>query len=97
MAFPRIPKDGLNFLLSEIIGEEVEVVNCPVKGLNGLKGTIVDETLNTLMVQTSLGIKKVPKKNAGFYFPQHKVAVSGKILLVKPEERTKKMFAKIKK
>jgi len=89
--FPRIPKDGFSFLLGEIIGEEVEVRKSPVKGLVGLKGTIVDETLNTLLVKTSLGKKRIPKKNAEFFFPQYKAAVKGSMLLFKPEERTKKL------
>jgi len=36
-------------------------------------------------------VKRIPKKNAEFFFPQYKAAVKGSMLLFKPEERTKKL------
>ena len=92
-SFNHYPKGWIEFASGELIGKKVQLVNCPVKGLNGLKGKIVDETLNTFLVETAQGLTRVPKKNNDFFFPEDNITLDGTILLVRPQERTKKLFS----
>lgn len=88
--FAKPPKDWL--ALNEMIGEQVEVKKSPVKGMAGLKGVVVDETLNTFLIETPRGRKRVPKKNNEFFFAGKNELVNGSLLVARPEDRTKKAF-----
>jgi ribonuclease P protein subunit POP4 len=56
-----------------------------------LRGKVVDETKNTLVIQ-STGLKRVAKQNATFKFSLDGVTVKveGKSLIGRPEDRVKK-------
>lgn len=95
-SFHQQPKDAAEFALSELIGKTVQTAKSPVKGLNGLKGKIVDETLNTFLVETAKGLKRVPKKNTTFFFPEENFSLDGSVLLVRPQERIKKLLSQKK-
>ncbi len=85
------------FLLSELIGEHTSVVSSGCKGVQGLSGLIIDETLNTLVIE-SHGVRKiVPKKTNEFFFPAFNARVKGITLIGRPEDRTKKLFHKLNK
>ena len=60
-----------------------------------IKGKVVDETKNTLIIQ-STGLKRVAKKNATFKFSLDdvNVKVEGKTLIGRPEDRVKKQNKK---
>ena len=81
-----------NIKKHELIGLDVEVVDSINKDLCGLKGKVVDETRNLIVVATNKGEKKVLKKDATFMFKleNEKVEVDGKVLVGRPEERLKK-------
>lgn len=72
---------------AEWIGSRVEVVSAPNKSQEGVKGTLVDETKNTLTIETSKGLKKVPKR--GSVFTINKQKVEGDNVLVAPQDRIK--------
>ncbi len=80
------------FLSGELIGEKVLVEWSSDKGLAGLAGRIVDETVGTFVLDTPSGEKRVPKKACAFFFPVAGIAVAGKLLAMRPEERTKKLL-----
>lgn len=68
----------------ELIGLNVETSN--------IKGKVVDETKNMIVIETENGVKKMEKKSHDFIFalPDGKrVKVSGKYLAARPEERVK--------
>ena len=68
----------------ELIGLDVET--------GAIKGKVVDETKNMIIIETENGVKKVEKKSHEFTFalPDGKrVKVSGKYLAARPEERVK--------
>ena len=84
-----------NLIMHELIGLEVEVVESTDRRKKGLKGVVMDETANTLVILTKgkEGKKKViSKKECTFMFKldKEKVEVEGWTILARPEERTKK-------
>ncbi len=85
-----------NVLRHELIGLKVEITKSKNKSLVGLKGKIVDETQNMLVIKTEKGEKKVIKKGCTFkiHIPKKVVEVEGLLLVGKPEKRIKKTFRK---
>jgi len=81
-----------NLIRHELIGLEVEVVNAKSVNQVGIKGNIVEETRNTLVVNTAKGEKKLLKNNVTLRFTlkDQMVDVDGERLVGKPEERIKK-------
>ncbi|MDD5317475.1 MAG: ribonuclease P protein component 1 [Candidatus ainarchaeum sp.] len=83
-----------NVLIHELIGLEAEVVRCADRGMEGAKGKVVDETRNTLVMETGAKEKTVPKKPCLFRFTLpdgRKVEVEGKMIAFDPVERSKKL------
>ena len=60
-----------------------------------IRGKVVDETKNTLIIQ-STGLKRVAKKHATFKFNLDDVTVKveGKTLIGRPEDRVRKQNKK---
>ena len=83
------------FVLGEFIGERVSVKKIGDKGLQGMQGLIVDESLGTILLDTASGRKRVSKKGSVFYFPAFGESVCGDDLLVRPQDRTKKLYSKV--
>jgi ribonuclease P protein subunit POP4 len=52
----------------ELAGLDVEVEDATAPELVGIAGRVVDETMQTLLVATSDGVKQVPKAAATFRF-----------------------------
>ena len=76
----------------ELIGIEAEVVDARNEANIGIKGTVVDETKNTLVIETEKGKKRVIKQNAVFEFKfgKQRIRIDGKLLIGRPEERLKR-------
>ena len=87
-----------NLVHHEFIGLKVHAVNDKNPSLN-LKGTVVDETKNTINIEKEDNSEKViPKKGTFFVFELpngEKVEINGNILSIRPEDRIKKRFKKI--
>ncbi len=79
-------------LSDELIGLEVEVVECSDSTKIGIQGKVIDETLKTLVLETERGNKTIAKKDCIFCFDYKKQAiyVEGKMLQSRPENRIKK-------
>ena len=84
------------FLLGELIGEKTLVAKSSCKDLQGITGLVLDETTNTFLLQTKSGVKRILKKGSTFFFPSADAEVDGMLLICRPEERTKKLFHKLK-
>ncbi|MBD3210540.1 ribonuclease P protein subunit [Candidatus Micrarchaeota archaeon] len=83
-----------NLLYSTFIGLEVEIIRSSQRGLEGLKGTIVDETKNLLVIETKEKEVKVPKVSSTFRFfldSGGHVDVEGSRITFRPHERPKKV------
>lgn len=91
---PITPK---NLVRHELIGLEVKVVNSSNPSQIGIKGRVVDETRQMLVIQTKNGEKRIEKKSCLFVFrlpDGKKLQVDGKILVGRPEDRIKKKLLK---
>lgn len=75
----------------ELIGLEVSVVDATDPSQRGVKGHVVDETRNTLVLETSDRELVIPKAGSLFSFQVgREVRVEGDRLLHRPEDRVKK-------
>ena len=87
-----------NLVHHEFIGLKVHITSKNNKSLN-LKGTIIDETKNTIKIEDIDNAEKVIPKNGSifvFEIPNgEKIEVDGNILSIRPEDRIKKRFKKI--
>ncbi|MDL2246194.1 ribonuclease P protein subunit [Methanobrevibacter sp. OttesenSCG-928-K11] len=91
-----------NIVHHELIGLNVNVKKFHNKSFN-LKGIVIDETKNTLKIETieengNISEKIFPKDVSIFQFklPNGEfVEIDGKILLIRPEDRIKKRYKKI--
>lgn len=94
---PRTPK---NLVRHELIGLEVKISKSKNKFLVGVKGMVIDETYNTLVIKTdSKKEKKIIKKICVFDFKLPDgtiVSVDGRLLVGRPEDRIKKRLPKWK-
>ena len=82
-----------NLARHELNGLSVLVVGSTERGLVGISGMIVDETRNTILVDTERGTKRIPKSNTSLTFTLpdgQRVRVSGSILISQPENRINK-------
>ena len=82
---------GANVTAHELVGLGVKVVESTDPSRTGIAGKIVDETRNTLVVETREGEKCVPKRECCFEFllGSEKAVVEGKDIEEKPENRIK--------
>jgi ribonuclease P protein subunit POP4 len=90
-----------NLLYSTFIGLPVEVVNSSQRKLIGLKGTVVNETKNLIVIEKKGELEgegskdvKVPKVSSTFRFTVEngeKVDVDGSKIAFRPHERPKKV------
>ena len=87
-----------NLVHHEFIGLKVHATSKKNNSLD-LKGTIIDETKNTIKIEGEDNTEKmIPKNGALFVFELpngEKVEVDGNILSIRPEDRIKKRFKKI--
>jgi ribonuclease P protein subunit POP4 len=88
-----------NVFRHELIGLTVEIIDSNHKEYVGIKGKIIDETRNTITIDTGSQEKLIIKKEVVFllYLPENKkVSIDGKIIVARPEDRIKKKFKKIR-
>ena len=71
----------------------VEIVESKQKELLGLKGTVVDETKNLIIIEKEDKTVKIPKNSSVFRFTvdDGTVDVDGKKICFRPHERPKKV------
>jgi ribonuclease P protein subunit POP4 len=84
-----------NLLFSTFIGLPVEITNSSQRNLVGLKGTIVDETKNLIVIEKADGKEaRIPKVSSVFRFTVdngEKIDIAGKSIAFRPYERPKKV------
>ncbi|AEA46988.1 ribonuclease P component 1 family protein [Archaeoglobus veneficus] len=86
-------------LADEWIGLKVEVVESPNPSEVGLKGIVVDETMNTLRIKTEKSLKTVAKRGRVFrvWYKGRVLRVKGDLIAFRPEERIKRGIMLIKR
>ena len=81
-----------NLIRHELIGLPVEVVGSSNEFQVGIKGMVVNETKNLLVIEAKKEMKKIQKKGSSFIFKipnGKKVKVEGKRIVARPEDRIK--------
>jgi ribonuclease P protein subunit POP4 len=73
----------------ELIGEEIEVVVSPNNGLIGIKGKVVDESKNTLTIESEGVMKKLLKRAIKFKLLKTGKIILGNDIVKRSEERIK--------
>ena len=88
-----------NILRHELIGLDVEILESSNPSLVGIRGRVVDETRNTLIIERYDNGKEViiPKDIAVFKFKleSKSVRVLGRFLIGRSEDRLKRKIKKI--
>jgi ribonuclease P protein subunit POP4 len=83
-----------NLIRHELISLAVKIKDSTDTNQKNLKGKVIDETYNTLKIETKEGKERIiPKSNSIFIFTLPngvKVQVDGKLLISRPEDRIKK-------
>jgi len=70
-----------------VIGRKIKIMKSRNEENIGIQGTILDETRNTLLVETSKGQKIIVKSGNQFKIDDN--IIDGNALVGKPEERIK--------
>lgn len=78
--------------MHELIGLKMEVIDSKNKNLVGIKGTIIDETKNTLVIKDQDKTRTLLKDQVTLkiFKDNHEIKVNGDILIGRPEDRLKK-------
>jgi ribonuclease P protein subunit POP4 len=81
-----------NIHMHELLGLSARIIDTPDKGCIGLKGRIVDETKNTLKIETSGKEKILQKKGTvlAVKIGNDEVNIDASRLRYRPEDRIKK-------
>ncbi len=81
-----------NIVLHELIGLRVRISFSHDASRIGVAGTVVNETKNTLVVDTKHGTERVPKRESTFIFDvgDKSFTVEGSEIAFRPHERLKK-------
>lgn len=88
-----MPVNKQNLLRHELIGLSVEVADSSDQNLVGKKGTVVDETQNTVAIEEDGEVKSLQKSAVVLRvtLPDGgEVQIDGKKLVARPEDRIKK-------
>ena len=82
-----------NLAQHELIGLNTRVLNSSDKNKIGLSGKIVDESKNTIVIETGKGERVLPKKEVllEIFLNKEKIFLDGKKIVFRPEERIKKI------
>lgn len=82
-----------NVVQHELIGLEVEVVAAKNRALEGIRGKIIDETRETIVVEEEGRLKRLMKSQITIKtkIRGEEILINGKILVGRPEERIKKV------
>ncbi len=86
-----------NLVRHELVGLPVKIVKSTNPVNVGIEGKVVDESRNTITVETSKGSKNFVKDQCTFSFrlpSGDRVIVDGRVLIARPEDRIKKKLKK---
>ena len=85
-----------NILMHEFIGLSCEVVASLNKSQNGISGSIVDETMKSIVIETAAGRKTVLKSGTIFRVSSGswKADIDGSAIVSRSEDRIKKRVSR---
>ena len=74
----------------QLIGLKIKIVDAKNSANKNIEGMIINETKNTIKVQTNKETKTLIKKDVTIQFIDKQLNVVGELLVGRPEERIKK-------
>ncbi len=79
---------------TNLFGRKAKIILHPDPGVRGLEGIVSDETLNTIVLKTEEGEKRILKSNIVLevQVQDKKIIFTDKTLWGRPEERVKKIL-----
>lgn len=93
-------RNAKNILQHELIGMDVEIISSPLQDKFNVRGTIIDETRNMLVLEQGQKEIQIPKQGTVLAFnlpaddsdPEKlmRIEVDGKLFIARPEDRVKK-------
>lgn len=93
-----MPITPQNLVRHELISLAVKITKSTDPTQKGLSGKVIDETYNTIKIETKNKKEKIiPKNNTIFIFTlpnRLRVEIDGKVLIGRPEDRIKKKFVR---
>lgn len=84
--------DNRNIVLAELIGLKAKIIGSLDKKQKGIVGLVVDETKNTVVMETTEGKRSFIKRISRFrfYTPDGTFDVEGREIDFRPDERIEK-------
>ena len=78
-----------NITSHELIGMHTEIANSPNQQIIGLNGRIINETKSMITINTTKGVKTIPKSNNDWKFTvdSKEVIVNGSKIAKRPFDR----------
>ena len=86
-----------NIVRHELIGLPVKIIKSTNPSNVGIEGKVIDESRNTITIQTKKGKRNFVKEQCTFSFELpdgERVSVDGRVLVARPEDRIKKKHKK---
>mgnify|MGYP001586530443 CR=1 FL=1 len=85
-----------NILMHELIGLRCEVVASLNKSQTGISGSIIDETMKSIVIESADGRKTVPKNGTLFRVSSGswKADIDGSAIVARSEDRIKKKVSR---
>jgi ribonuclease P protein subunit POP4 len=82
-----------DILKAELLGCNCTIADSPNRPLVGLSGRIIDETQNTIVIQTKERNRRIMKKGSIFIITikDKKYQIKGDLINFRPEDRIKKI------
>lgn len=88
-----LKKEGVEKdMTQELIGATIEILQATNKGLEGKKGKLIDETKNTITIETERGEKKILKRGMVIKVLGEK----GKEKIIEEDELLKRPYERFK-
>ena len=79
----------------ELIGQRIGVIDATHRDLIGLHGLVIDETRNTLLIESGDAVKRIIKHTVMLQIGDR--VIKGADIAHAPEDRTKKSKSTVKK
>ncbi len=82
------------YAFGEFIGLKAKIIASKDRFQKGIEGKVVDETRNTLVLETKIGERRIIKKTSTFKFIADKniFTVPGRLIECRPYERAEKLM-----
>ncbi len=72
-----------------LLGKNIEIINSKIQIQEGIRGLVLNESKNSIVLKNNFGVKTLIKKNLSLKIDGNNDLVKGEEILQKPYERLK--------